>query len=193
MGCHVALVQQLGILWGVWPGRPARKEEASAIKIDLGDISLILEAKVHGLRRYRLILRLGPVRPSLPGDRIPNTTRPACGHTGKVDHQMDLMADQKSAFAVQWTDEVGNPVTAPEGATFTFSVDDPTLINLTVGTDGMSGEVAAVGTLGSTIFHAVGTFDGTEYSFDEALNVIAGDAERITVTFAEPTEVTPDE
>ena len=106
---------------------------------------------------------------------------------------MDLMADQKSAFSVEWTDEAGNSVPAPEGATFTFSVDDPALINLTVNPDGMSGEVAAVGTLGSTLFHAVGTVDGTEYSADEALNVVAGDAERIAINFAEPTETTPDE
>ena len=105
---------------------------------------------------------------------------------------MDLMADQKSAFSVQWTDEVGNNVPAPEGATFTFSVDDPTLINLTVNPDGMSGEVAAVGGLGSTLFHAVGTADGVEYTADEALNVIAGDAERLAIVFGEPTEVTPD-
>lgn len=167
-------------------------EEASAIKIDLGDISLILEAKVHGLRRLQLVLRLGPVRPSSPEDRVPNTTRPACGHTRKATHIMDLMADQKAAFSVQWTDEAGNEVPAPEGATFTFSVDDPTLINLTVNADGMSGEVAAVGTLGSTLFHAVGTVDGVQYTADEALNVIAGDAERIDIVFSEPEEVTPD-
>jgi hypothetical protein len=168
-------------------------EEASRIKIDLGDISLILEARVHGLCRRHLVLRLGPVRPSTPEDRVPNTTAAGCGHTRKVSHIMDLMADQKVAFAVQWTDEVGNPTPAPADATFTFTVDDPALLNLTVNPDGMGGEVAAVGPLGSTILHAVGTADGVEYTADEAINVIAGDAERIAFEFGEPEETTPDQ
>lgn len=105
---------------------------------------------------------------------------------------MDLMADQKVGFSVQVTDEVGNPVDAPADATFTFSVDDPALLNLTVDADGQGGEVAAVGPLGSTILHVVGTVFGRSVSADEAVNVIAGDAERIVLAFGEPEEVTPD-
>jgi hypothetical protein len=106
---------------------------------------------------------------------------------------MDLMADQKVAFNIEVTDEAGNPVEAPEGTSFTFSVDDPALLNLTVNDDNMSGEVAAVGALGSTILHAVGTVNGVEYTADEAINVIAGDAERVAFVFGEPEETTPDE
>jgi hypothetical protein len=106
---------------------------------------------------------------------------------------MDLMADQKVSFAVRWTDEVGNELPSPEGATFSFTVDDPALLNLTVNPDGMGGEVAAVGPLGSTILHAVGSWNGGSYTADEAVNVIAGDAERIAFNFGTPEEVTPDD
>ena len=102
------------------------------------------------------------------------------------------MADQQVSFFAQWTDEVGNPVPPPANATFTFTVDDPALLNLTVNADGMSGVVAAVGPLGSTILHAVGTVDGATYTADEAINVIAGDVERLSFSFGTPEEVTPD-
>lgn len=139
-----------------------------------------------------MVLRLGPVRDSAPEDRVPHTTIASCVRTRKVTHIMDLMADQKVAFAVEVTDEAGNPVPVPAGTTVTFSVDDPALLNLTVNPDGVSGEVAAVGPLGSTILHAVGVLDGVTVTADEAINVIAGDAERFTLTFGEPEEVTPD-
>jgi hypothetical protein len=100
---------------------------------------------------------------------------------------MDLQADKQVPLALQWTDEVGNPVDAPEGATAVYTVDDPTIINLTDNGDGTA-TAAAVGTLGTATVHvASGDLAG-----DLAIVVVAGLAERITVVAGDPVEVTPD-
>jgi hypothetical protein len=148
---------------------------------------------VHGLTPRRVLFQMGPVRPSKPEDRVPNTTPPSNICTRKVCHIMDLMADQTVDFRMKVTDEAGNPVDAPAGTTFTFSVDDPALINLEVDDDDLGGALTAVGPLGSTILHAVGALNGTEITADEAINVIAGNAERVSFEFGEPTEATPDQ
>lgn len=105
---------------------------------------------------------------------------------------MDLMADQQVALTVGYTDEVGNPVPAPEEVTATFTVDDPTLINLTDNGDGTA-VAAAVGPLGTATVHVSTTLNGQELTGDLAIVVVAGLAERINIIAGEPTEVTPDE
>lgn len=104
---------------------------------------------------------------------------------------MDLQADKQVAFAVEFTDEVGNPAPTPDGATSTFSVSDPTILNLVDNGDG-TGSVAATGTLGTSNLHVDVTVDGQTFSGDEVINVVAGLAERVAFNFEEPTEVTPD-
>lgn len=105
---------------------------------------------------------------------------------------MDLQADKKVALSVAYTDEVGNPTTAPDGATVAYTVDDPTIINLTDNGDGTA-EAAAVGTLGTANVHVEATFNGTTLTGDLQIVVVAGLTERLTVVAGEPEEVTPDE
>lgn len=105
---------------------------------------------------------------------------------------MDLAADMQVPLSVQWTDEVGNPVEAPEGATFTFTVDDPTIINLTDNGDGTA-MAAAVGTLGSANVTVAGTVNGVDLNGTLNIVVVAGLAERITIVPGTPEEVTPDQ
>jgi hypothetical protein len=109
---------------------------------------------------------------------------------------MDLQADKKVALSVEYTDEVGNPVSAPAGATAVYTVDDPTIINLTDNGDGTA-EAAATGTLGTANVHLDATFtddDGVSHTVtgDLQLVVVAGLAERVNITAGAPEEVTPD-
>jgi hypothetical protein len=104
---------------------------------------------------------------------------------------MDLQADQQVPLTVEWTDEVGNPTTAPEGVTYTYTVDDPTIISLTDNGDG-SANAAAVGTLGTANVHLDATWQGNTLGGDLQIVVVAGLAERINIVAGEPSEVTPD-
>lgn len=159
--------------------------------LDLGDIVLSLTAKVKGHRRLVTFLHFGVPRDSVPEDRVLHlVATPPCDVSLGVN-VMDLQADKKVAFELGWTDELGNPVPAPEGAVTVFSVSDPTVLALTDNGDG-TGEVAAVGVLGASNLHSDTTVDGVTITGDETINVVAGDAERVAFTFGEPTEVTPD-
>lgn len=104
---------------------------------------------------------------------------------------MDLQADKQVPLSIQFTDEVGNPVATPAGATVTYTVDDPTIINLTDNGDGTA-IAAAVGALGTATVHAVVAFDGTTLSGDLQIVVVAGLAERVAIIAGPPEEVTPD-
>lgn len=103
---------------------------------------------------------------------------------------MDLKADQKVAFELTSTDEMGNPTSLP--GTVTYSVDDPSILNLTDNGDG-SGTVAATGALGTaTLTGSVSLPDGSTASGVAAIQVVAGNAETFEIGFDEPEEVTPD-
>jgi hypothetical protein len=159
--------------------------------IDLGDATLDIALHVKGLRRLRMRLHAGTPRGTAPEDRVvkgpPYATTPI-----KVDFVMDLMADQQVPLSVEYTDEVNNPVPAPPDATVVFTVDDPTIINLTDNGNGTA-TAAAVGTLGTANVHVVATLgDGSSLSGDLQIVVVAGLAERINVVAGPPTEVTPD-
>ena len=108
---------------------------------------------------------------------------------------MDLMADKKVPLSIGYTDEVGNPVPAPDTATTVYTVDDPTVVALTDNGDGTA-VVAATGTLGTANVHSQSTWsdlDGEHsVSGDLQIVVVAGLAERATIVAGEPTEVTPD-
>lgn len=105
---------------------------------------------------------------------------------------MDLQADKKVALTPGWTDEVGNPANGPADFAVVYTVDDPTLINLTDNGDG-SAVAAATGTLGTANVHAEVTVAGAPFaSGDLQIVVVAGLAERFNITAGEPEEVTPD-
>lgn len=103
---------------------------------------------------------------------------------------MDLKADQKVAFALTSTDEIGNPTDLP--GTVTYTVDDPAILNLTDNGDG-TGTIAATGALGTaTLTGTVALPDGSTATGVAAIQVVAGDAQTFEIGFGEPEEVTPD-
>jgi hypothetical protein len=105
---------------------------------------------------------------------------------------MDLQADKQVPLSVQFTDEVGNPVAAPSGTAVAYTVDDPTIINLTDNGDGTA-VAAAVGPLGTANVHVEVSWNGHTLSGDLQIVVVAGLAERVNIVAGEPTEVTPDD
>jgi hypothetical protein len=159
--------------------------------IDLGDVVASFNLWVKGRRRLRLIWRIGLVTDTVPADRVVKPP-PYAITTGRADVIMDLMADKQVALSVGYTDEVGNPVPTPADVDATFTVDDPTIINLTDNGDGTA-VAAAVGALGTATVHVAATLDGEELTGDLAIVVVAGLAERITIVAGEVTETTPDE
>lgn len=168
------------------------------MRIPLGDADLVIELDIPGLHKApppKVIFHIGPPRDTTPADRVikpPPYSQP----TGKVDVRMDLQADKKVTLSVEYTDEVGNPVSAPAGATAVYTVDDPTIINLTDNGDGTA-VAAATGTLGTANVHLDATFtddDGVSHTVtgDLQLVVVAGLAERVNIVAGAPEEVTPD-
>ena len=105
------------------------------MKLDLGDVELSLELLIKARQRRRFVLRASVPRPTTPEDRVVKGP-PYHQHTGKVDLIMDLAADMQVTLSGAWTDEVGNPVDAPADASVVYTVDDPTIINLTDNGDG---------------------------------------------------------
>lgn len=157
--------------------------------VDLGDVLFQTRLIVKGLRPPNFIWHIGPAINTNESDRVvKGSNKPA---TGKVDLIMDLMADKKVDLTPEWTDEVGNPTTAPESFTVTYSVDDTSVINLTDNGDGTA-VAAATGTLGTATVHAEATVNGATQTGDLQIVVVAGLAERFNVKAGEPTEVTPD-
>ena len=150
----------------------------------------------HGAcRKKRLLWHIGPALNTTPEDRTPGPV-PTYKCPREVDLIMDLQADKKVALSVGYTDQVGNPVETPAGATAVYTVDDPSIINLTDNGDGTA-EAAAVGVLGTANVHVEATADlgnGPEtLTGDLQIVVVAGLAERINIVAGEPEEVTPDE
>jgi hypothetical protein len=158
--------------------------------VDLGDVVASLNLRVKGRKHYRIIWRIGQISDTTPEDRTVKPP-PYAQHTGRRDVTMDLMADKQVALSVEYTDEVGNAVSAPADGSVTYTVDDPTIINLTDNGDGTA-TAAAVGALGTATVHVEATADGQSMTGDLAIVVVAGLAERINVVAGEPTEVTPD-
>lgn len=148
--------------------------------------------RVKGLPRPpRLLWHVGVPYPTTAADRV--VQPPPYADTPKgVDLVMDLQADMQVPLSLQFTDEVGNPVETPAGTTVTYTVDDPTLINLTDNGDGTA-VAAAVGPLGTANVHVEVSWNGQTLSGDLQIVVVTGLAERVSIVAGEPTEVTPDE
>jgi hypothetical protein len=161
------------------------------MELDLGDARLIVKLRLKHLRPPRFVWRVGPVRDTVPADRVAGDPPTYKSPPGRIDLIMDLQADKKAAFAFGPVDELGNPTTFD--GTIAFTVDDPSVVALTDNGDG-SGEIAAVGVLGvATLTGTATPTDGSDPIVGaEAINVIAGDAEGFSFTFQPPEEVTPD-
>lgn len=157
---------------------------------DYGDLLHVEQWLVKGRKRHTIVFHLGAPRGTTPADRVIHGV--AHASTGKVDVLMDLQVDKQVALSIVWKDELGNVVPGPTGATVVYTVDDPTVINLTDNGDG-TGNAAAVGVLGNAVVHAeVTLLDGTVKTGDLLISVVAGDAERFEIVAGPPTEVTPD-
>lgn len=165
--------------------------EEAAIKIDLGDVDLILKLKVKGLTPLpHLRLRVGVPFPTTETDRTIKSPTPF-QTARKVDIGMDLAADQQVPLSVEWTDELGNPVESPPGASYTYDVDDTTVINLTDNGDGTA-VAAATGTLGTANVNLTAVVNGTTLTGTLNIVVVAGLAERINIVAGPAEEITPD-
>ena len=159
--------------------------------LDLGDSVLEWNLRNKCCQRFRLVLHIGHPVETEESDRVIQGP-PYHQSTGRIDFVMDLQADKKVTLTGTYTDEVGNPTDDPVGAAVTYTVDDPTIINLTDNGDG-SAVAAATGTLGTANVHAEATVGGTTLTADLQIVVVAGDAERFAIVAGEPEEVTPDE
>lgn len=159
---------------------------------DEGDTLLQVRRLVKG-KRFGLIWKLGPVRDTVPADRVAGTSTPST--EGAPDVMADLHADKKVTLSVQATDEMGNPTTFDATAwTVAYTADDPDgVLNLTDNGDGTA-VAAAVGTLGAALVTATLTkvADGSTATGVLAIQVIAGDAESFVVVAGAEEEVTPD-
>lgn len=167
---------------------------------DFGDLVFEERWLVKG-RHLRLLWRVGPMRPTHPTaaarGRRPGTAPTRAVHTvttdPEVDVIVDLQADKKVTLSVSWTDEVGNPTTAPTDATVTFTVDDDAVIDLTDNSDGTA-VAAATGALGQATVHAEARGANVPVvTGDLLIVVVSGDANRLAITAGPPEEVTPDE
>lgn len=167
------------------------ESDKGGICLDLGDVIAHFRLQVKGIRHLKLLWHVGPPSETDPDDRVVDRSN-AHPSTGRTDLLMDLRADQQVPLSVQFTDEVNNPVPAPANATIAYTVDDPTIINLTDNGDGTA-NAAATGTLGTANVHVEATWDGFTATGDLQLVVVEGLAERLNVVAGEPTEVTPDE
>jgi len=157
---------------------------------DYGDLLHVERWIVKG-RRLHFVWHIGPARRTTEADRTPGTAVPS-DTPRKVDVIMDLQADKKVLLSGGWTDEMQNPVPMPTGAVVTYTVDNTSVITLTDNGDNTA-TAAAVGVLGTANVHAVANAPGLpEATGDLQIVVVAGDAERFTITAGEPEEVTPD-
>lgn len=160
---------------------------------DYGDLLHVEQWLVKG-RRLSFQWHIGrPVEVS-PDERVSaSVARTSDDQPNRgADVVMDLAADKKVTLSGRWSDEVGNPTAMPDGATVSYTNDNPTVINLTDNGDGTA-VAAATGTLGTANVHAVANAPGLpQATADLQIVVVAGDADRFEVVAGEPTEVTPD-
>lgn len=157
---------------------------------DYGDLIHQVRWIVKG-KRLRAVLHVGRHRKATAAERGSTTQRTTT--PGKVDHHMDLLADQGfDLLAPTFTDEMGNATDAPAEYDTEVTVSDPAVLAVTQNEDGTA-FVAATGTLGQSTVTASYTWDGRTVTGDELVTVVAGFAERVTLNLSEPREVTADE
>lgn len=136
-----------------------------------------------------LVWHIGSAIDSTEEDRVAGPP-PESKPPRKADAIMDLQADKKVGLSVEFTDEVGNAVPTPADEAVVYTVDDPSIINLTDNGDGTA-TAAATGTLGTANVHVEAT-GPVAASGDLQIVVVPGLAERLNVVAGTPEEVTPD-
>lgn len=161
------------------------------MRIDLGDVQLVVEARVHGLRPPTVLWRVGPVsdRPRPLPPAVP-VTHPTDPHPAGVDLVTVLKADQKITYSLSGVDEMDNPVPL-DGDAPSFAVDREDVV--TIEADGFSVTASATGALGTAVLSASGaTASGLPYQGSVAIDVVAGDVAGVRFSEGVPEEVTPD-
>lgn len=157
---------------------------------DYGDLIHVERWIVKG-KHYQLRWHVGVPVDTKPADRVVRGFSYPAPATGKRDLTVDLQADKTLPLAVGWTDEMNNPTEAPADATYTYTVDNPAVINLIDHGDGTA-DAAPTGTLGTANVHLEAAANGRTYTGDALIVVVAGLAERINIVAGEPVETTPD-
>lgn len=158
------------------------------MKVDLGDVTLDLTLRVKGLQRLKTVWRIGAPQKTTAVDRVVNGP-PYYQTQGKgPDLIMDLKDDNKVRIDVEWTDEVGNPVETPADMTAVYTVDDPTIINLTDNGDGTC-VAAATGTLGTATVHGEFTGAGQSVTGDLQFVIVADVASRVNMVAGTPEHI----
>lgn len=158
---------------------------------DFGDLLHVERWIVKGKHLY-VVWHIGATRDTVPEDRIIQQGAYAPPTTERIDLVMDLMSDKKVALSPGWTDEMGNPTSPPTTFTASYTIDDPTHVNLIDNGDNTA-TAAAVGTLGTANIHMSVSSDIGVFEGDLQIVVVAGLAERVNVVAGEPEEVTPDD
>lgn len=166
------------------------------MEIDLGDVVASFNLRVKGAHRLHWRLRVGPVTKMTQSEmelaKTGNMRVYWQPKRRKVDRYMDLLDDQKVACGLQWTDEVGNEVPAPDPLPADFaavySVSDPSILALTDNGDGTA-TVASTGTIGSANVHVEVTANGATMTGDDAVNVVTDVASRISLKTGPPEHV----
>lgn len=178
---------------------PRSTPERDALNQLLQDTAALREASVEGLsleqRIYNLLARVFVVPPPTPPNATWTFTFPGGSISGRAPMPVSILdSDIGWSVAVgNLTDAAGEPAAA--GATIAFSVDDASLITLTDNGDGTAkfdSALAAPGPSGislpaSTGIHATATNpDGTSFTVDDVITVVAGDAVTGDFTFTPP-------
>lgn len=97
-----------------------------------------------------------------------------------------LQDNQQVSFAVTGTDARGNA--AKLTGTPAFSVDDPSILELTDNGDG-TGSVSSTGKIGSAILKVTDSEGNQEYVGSVAIDVVAGPVTAVGVVLSAPTDV----
>jgi len=168
------------------------------VNVDLGDVVASFNLFVKGHRPPRLVWHIGAPVETTSADRVigPKPSQPPTRREATV---AQIHADKKVTLTAtpSATDEVGNPTTFdPADVTVAYTVDDPSLINLTDNGDGTA-VAAATGALGTAQVTATATHTPTGRTGTDVLTleVVPGDAEifAVSISVGPEEEVTPDE
>lgn len=141
-------------------------------------------------RHFRLGFRLGAPR-ERPDGWEPGPSVPIQNPTGKVDLIMDLLADKEFDLGPEFSDEMGNPVSAPADLSVAYTLDTTEFVELIDLGEGRV-TVGALGGLGTTNIHSVATFEGRTVEGDLQVVTVAGLAERMEMVAGEQRERTAD-
>lgn len=108
-------------------------------------------------------------------------------HLGVKVDEMNLKVDKFLPLTVKAIDEFGNPVGAFD-APPVFSSTNPDLASVEAAADGMSAVVKPAGTLGSCEIHVLAQAGGKAIEGSLALDLIPGDAFKVTIEPGAPVE-----